>query len=108
MIQVNLLLNEIAGLSAQGLTGAVVALSFSKRLVQPIRDRVHPGFEYWGRQYPTRGQNRKVPRDEASNRVARMMQGAIRDKRCPKAHCLKQPTRAVSLLRLSVLFCFLF
>ena len=33
MIQVNLLLDEIAGLSAQGLVGAVVALSFSKRLV---------------------------------------------------------------------------
>ena len=33
MIQVNLLLDEIAGLSAQGLTGAVMALSFSKRLV---------------------------------------------------------------------------
>ena len=48
MVQVDLLLKEIAGLSAQGLTGAVVALSFSKWLVQPIRDRVHPGFEYWG------------------------------------------------------------
>ena len=33
MIQVNILLNEISGLSAQGPTGAVVALSFSKRLV---------------------------------------------------------------------------
>ena len=48
MVQVDLLLKEITGLSAQGLTGAVVALSFSKRLVQPIWDRVHPGFEYWG------------------------------------------------------------
>ena len=46
MVQVNLLLDEIADLSAQGLTGAVVALSFSKLLVQPIQDRVHPGFEY--------------------------------------------------------------
>ncbi|XP_039851804.1 uncharacterized protein LOC120710219 [Panicum virgatum] len=59
MIQVNLLLDEIAGLSAQGLTGTVVALSFSKRLVQTIQDRVHPSFEYWGRQDPTRGQNQK-------------------------------------------------
>ena len=33
MIQVNLLLNEITSLSALGLTGAGVALSFSKRLV---------------------------------------------------------------------------
>ena len=106
MVQVTLLVDEIAGLSAQGRTGAVVALSFSKRLVQPIQDRVHPGFEYWGHQDPTRGQNRKVPREEASNRVTCMMQGAIRDKGCPKAHCLKRPTRAVSILRLSVLLCF--
>ena len=69
----NLLLSEIADLSAQGLIGAVVALSFSKRLVPPIQDRVHPGFDYWDRQDPTRGQNRKVPRDEAANRVGRMM-----------------------------------
>ena len=46
MVQVDLLLKEIAGLSAQGLTSTMVALSFSKRLVQPIWDRVHPGFEY--------------------------------------------------------------
>ena len=36
MVQVTLLLNEIAGLSAQGLTGAVVGLSYSKGLVQRI------------------------------------------------------------------------
>jgi hypothetical protein len=47
MIQVTALLNEITNLSALGLTGAAVALSFSKRLMQPIQDRVHPGFEYW-------------------------------------------------------------
>ena len=57
----NLLLNEIAGLSAQGLTGTVVALSFTKRLVQPIQDRVHPGFEYWGRQDSTRGRTERSP-----------------------------------------------
>ena len=67
---------------------------------------MHPGFEYWGRQDPTRGQNRKVPRDKASNRVARMMQGVIRDKGCPKAHGLKRPTRAISILRLPKLFRF--
>ena len=33
MVQVTLIVNEIAGLSAQGLTSAVVELSFSKRLV---------------------------------------------------------------------------
>ena len=74
---------------------------------------VHPGFEYWGRQDPTRGQNRKVPRDEASNWVTRMMQGEIRDRGRPKAHYLKRPTRAISILcflscyaSISELFCF--
>ena len=37
MVQVTLLLDEITGL----------ALFFSKGLVQPIQDRVHPSFEYW-------------------------------------------------------------
>ena len=46
MVQVNLLLKEVAGLSTQGLTGTVVALSFSKRLVQLIQEKVHPGIEY--------------------------------------------------------------
>ena len=92
------LLKEIADLSAQGLTGAAVALSFCMQLTQPIQERVHPAFEYWGHQDPTWGHERKVPRDEIANRVARIMAGQIRDKGCPKAHCLKRPTDAVSLL----------
>ena len=83
-----------------------MALSFSKWLVQPIQDKVHPGFEYWGRQDTTRAQNRKVPQEEALNRFVRIMQGVIRDKGCPKAHCLKRPTRAVSILCFFELFCF--
>ena len=69
------LLKEIADLLAQGLTGAAVALSFCKRLTQPIQERVHPSLEYLGRQDPTRGQERKVPREEIANRVARIMVG---------------------------------
>ena len=99
------LLKEIADLSAQGLTGAAVAISFCRRLMQLIQERVHPAFEYWGHRDPTRGQDRKVPREEIANRVASIMAGQIRDKGCPKAHCLKQPTDAVSLLNSSELFC---
>ena len=46
---------EIAELTARKLIGAVVALSFCKRLMRPIQERVHPGYEYWGRGDPTRG-----------------------------------------------------
>jgi len=96
MVQVERLLKEITDLSAQGLMGAVVAISFCRRLTQPIQERVHPAFEYWGHQDPTRGHERKVPWEEIANRVARIMAGQIRDKGCPKAHSLKRPTDAVS------------
>ena len=39
------LLQELANLSALKLTRAVVALSFCKRLTQPIQARVHPSYE---------------------------------------------------------------
>ena len=104
---------EIAKLIARKLTGAMVALSFCKRLTQPIQERVHPAYEYWGREDPTQGPNCKVSWVEATNRFARIMAGQIRDKGCPKALCLKRPTNAVSFLVSSVLFslfssCFLF
>ena len=98
MAQVECLLKEIANLSAQGLTGAAVAISFCRQLTHPIQERVHPAFEYWGHRDPTRGHERKVPQEEIVNRVARIMAGQIRDKGCPQAHCLKRPTDAVTLL----------
>ena len=99
------LLKEITDLSVQGLTGAAVAISICRRLTEPIQERVHPAFEYWGHRDPTRGHECKVPREEIANRVARIMAAQIMDKSCPKAHCLKRPTDAVSLLESSELFC---
>ena len=69
------LLKEITDLSAQGMTGPAVAISFCRRLTQPIQERVHPAFEYWGHQDPTRGHERKVPREEITNQVASIMAG---------------------------------
>ena len=66
---------EIAKLIARKLTGAMVALSFCKRLTQLIQERVHPSYEYWGHGDPTRGQNRKVSQVEVSNLFARIMAG---------------------------------
>jgi hypothetical protein len=36
------LVNE---LNKQGVTGAVVASSFCRRMIQPIKDRVHPAYD---------------------------------------------------------------
>jgi len=91
VVQVERLLKEIAGLTA-------------RKLTQPIQERVHPAYEYWGREDPTRGQKCKVSRVEAANRVSRIMAGQIWDKGFPKALCLKRPTNAVSFLESSKFF----
>jgi hypothetical protein len=47
------LLDDLEQLKVEGLTGGAVAISFSRRLIQPIQDRAHPTFEYWGQSDPT-------------------------------------------------------
>ncbi|RLM73212.1 hypothetical protein C2845_PM15G03260 [Panicum miliaceum] len=78
-------------LKANKLTGATVALSFAKRLTQPIQERVHPCYEYSGRDDPTCGKNHKVSHNEAFWRVSLIVNGKVRDKGCPNEYCLKLP-----------------
>jgi hypothetical protein len=51
-------------------TGAAVARSFCRRLIQPIKDRVHPAYEYWGQSDPTHEVSRKVSKEEMAVRVS--------------------------------------
>jgi hypothetical protein len=76
-------------------TGAVVARSFCQRLIQSIKDRVHPAYEYWGQSDPTREVSRKVSKEEMMARVSQMYSGKVKIKKCPKAHSLKRPTDQV-------------
>jgi hypothetical protein len=39
------MLDDLEELKAEGLTGAAVAISFCRRLIQPLQDRAHPAFE---------------------------------------------------------------
>jgi hypothetical protein len=41
-------LDDLEQLKEEGLTGAAVAISFSRCLIQPLQDRAHLAFEYWG------------------------------------------------------------
>jgi hypothetical protein len=86
------LVNE---LKKQGVRGAVVARSFCRRMIQPIKDRVHPTYEYWGQSDPTREVNRKVSKEEMAARVSQMYSGKVKVKKCPKAHSLKRPANPV-------------
>jgi hypothetical protein len=58
-----------------GVTGAAVARSFCRRMIQPIKDRVHSAYEYWGQSDPTREVNRKVSKEEMMARVSQMYSG---------------------------------
>jgi hypothetical protein len=79
----------------QGVTGAAVARSFCRRMIQPIKDRVLPAYEYWGQSDPTREVNRKVSKEEMVARVSQMYSGKVKVKKCPKAHSLKRPADPV-------------
>jgi hypothetical protein len=78
-----------------GVTQAAVTRSFYRRMIQPIKDRVHPAYEYWGQSDPTREVNCKVSKEEMAARVSQMYFGKVNVKKCPKAHSLKRPTGPV-------------
>jgi hypothetical protein len=61
-----------------------VAISFCRRLIQPLQDWAHPAFKYWGQSDPTRVSQRKVSKVEMMARVKNIFGGRIRDKECPR------------------------
>jgi hypothetical protein len=67
--QVEELMGMIAVLRNQRLTGPAIMLDFCKKLIQPIKNRIHPVYEYTGLENPTRAATRVVPEDEYWGRV---------------------------------------
>jgi ribosomal protein L23 len=76
-------------------TGAAVERSFYRQMIQPIKDRVHPMYEYYGQSDPTREVNRKVSKEEMAARVSQIYSGKVKVKKCPRAHSLKRPANPV-------------
>jgi hypothetical protein len=64
--------------------------------VQPIKERVHPLYEYWGQSDPTREVNRKVPKEEMLARVSQIYAGKAHIKKCPKVYSMSRPADPVS------------
>jgi hypothetical protein len=79
----------------RGVTGAAVARSFCRRMIQPIKDRVHPVYEYCGQSDSTREVNHKVSKEEMAARVSQIYSGKVKVKKCPRAHSLKRPADPV-------------
>jgi hypothetical protein len=88
-------LELVSNMKNQGVTGAEVARSFCRRMIQPIKDRVHPTYEYCGQFDPTREVNRKVSKEEMAARVSQIYSGKVKVKKCPRAHSLKRLTDPV-------------
>jgi hypothetical protein len=76
------LLDDLEQLKAEGLTGLVVAISFYRRLIQPLQDWAHPAFEYWGQSDPTWAAQRKVSKEEMMTRTKNIFGGRIRNREC--------------------------
>jgi hypothetical protein len=90
------LLDDLEQLKAEGLTGAAVAINFCRHLIQPLQDRAHPGFEYWGQSDPTRVAQRKVSKSEMMAHTKNIFGGQIRNRECPKALGVYSPSDPVS------------
>jgi hypothetical protein len=88
-------LELVSDMKSRGVTGAAVARSFYRRMIQPIKDRVHTAYEYRGQSDPTLEVNRKVSREEMTVRVFQIYSGEVKVKKCPRAHSLKRPTNPV-------------
>jgi hypothetical protein len=87
---------EIVGdTKRRGVTGATVARSSCRRMIQPIKDRVHPVYEYCGQSDPTREVNRKASKEEMAARVSQMYFGKVKVKKCLRAHSWKWPADPV-------------
>jgi hypothetical protein len=91
------LLEDLEQLKVEGLTGGASAISFYRRLIQPIQDRDHPAFEYWGQSDPTRIVKCKVSKAEVTARVKNIFGGRIRNRECPKALRMYHPSDLVHL-----------
>jgi hypothetical protein len=83
-------LELVSDMKKWGVTGAAVGRSFCQRMIQPIKDRLHPVYEYCGQSDPTCEVNHKVSKEEMVARVSQMYYGRVKVKKCPKAHSLKR------------------
>ena len=68
------LLELIANLKQNWITGEVVAFDWMKRRIQPLQARVTFDFEYQGTSDPSRCSNKEISNGEALRRVQRLFE----------------------------------
>jgi len=86
----------IAELRNKKLTAIGIACNFARRLVQPIKDRAHPGCEFEGREDATREAIRDFQREEMAARLKPFFKEPVTDHEQPRPFSLKRPAPLVS------------
>jgi hypothetical protein len=66
-------LKEIKALKIRGLSGMGIIASFIRRRVQPLRERVHYGFEYIGVEDPTWMSKDELSKEEILGRIQNIL-----------------------------------
>src|SRR5438128_12062021 len=83
--QAVLLLEKLAAYkSEEGLNGISVVRNFLGRRIQPIKERVHPAYEYEGIQDATRDHPERWTHEEMSDRLKSLFQNADDIKNVPR------------------------
>jgi hypothetical protein len=91
------LLDDMEQLKAEGLTSAAMAISFCRRLIQPLQDRAHLAFKYWGQSDPTRVVQRNVSKAEMMARAKSIFGGRIRNQEYPKTLGIYTPSNQICM-----------
>jgi hypothetical protein len=88
-------LGLVSELKKQGVTGAALARSFCRRMIQPIKDRSTGRMSTWGSQTSLARSIAKSPRRRWRLEFPQMYVGRVKVKKCPKAYSLKRPADSV-------------
>ena len=106
MKQVTALLTLVEEVKAAGINPTTVVARFCRRLVQPIKDRVHPSYEYKGPQDCTKEQFRYVRGEELRERILTVLFTIEKENMSRPPFSLANPAPLVSIL-LRAISCFL-
>ena len=74
MSQIPEILEMIASLKQKGISGEAVAFDWMKRRIQPLQARVTFGFEYQGKNDPSRYLEEEISNGEVLRRVQRLFE----------------------------------
>jgi len=102
--QVEELLERIARRRREGVTGATVVSSLLWRQVQPLKSRIHSGFEYTGLYDPSQFSSEKTGRDEAMVLLYNLFEGVSTIPVLPQLFHVNNPPNLVGPCVYRVLF----